>query len=168
MQIMLNVAGNSIKFTKEGHISIAASIARPDLSRDPYLHPVPSDGSFYLVVQVKDTGCGIRPEDMAHTFRKFAHGENATTKLHNGNGLGLALSRRFVGLMQGDIWLESEGVGKGCTATFFVKLGTPKKPNANPRRMMPPLQPSQGADALSISIRDGDSRAPRARYQSIA
>lgn len=55
MQIMLNVAGNSIKFTKEGHISIAASIARPDSLRDPYasnLHPVPSDGSFYLVVQV--------------------------------------------------------------------------------------------------------------------
>ncbi|XP_044965682.1 probable ethylene response sensor 2 isoform X3 [Hordeum vulgare subsp. vulgare] len=177
MQIMLNVAGNSIKFTKEGHVSIAASIARPDSLRDPYasnLHPVPSDGSFYLVVQVKDTGCGIRPEDMAHTFRKFAHGENATTKIHNGNGLGLALSRRFVDLMQGDIWLESEGVAKGCTATFFVKLSTPKKPNANanPRRMMAPLQPSKGAggpgaDALSILTRDGDSRGPRARYQSI-
>lgn len=178
MQILLNIAGNSIKFTKEGHISITASIARPDSLRDPYapnVHPVPSDGSFYLVVQVKDTGRGIIPEDMAHNFRKFAHTENATAKRHTGNGLGLALSRRFVSLMQGDIWLESEGKGKGCTATFFVRLGTPsRKPNANPRRMMPsPLQPNQGgrgpgADAHSISIMDGDTRVPRARYQSIA
>lgn len=55
MQIILNVAGNSIKFTKEGHISITASIARPDSLRDPYapdFHPVLSYGSFYLVVQV--------------------------------------------------------------------------------------------------------------------
>lgn len=178
MQILLNIAGNSIKFTKEGHISITASIARPDSLRDPYapnVHPVPSDGSFYLVVQVKDTGRGIIPEDMAHNFRKFAHTENATAKRHTGNGLGLALSRRFVSLMQGDIWLESEGKGKGCTVTFFVRLGTPsRKPNANPRRMMPsPLQPNQGgrgpgAYAHSISIMDGDTRVPRARYQSIA
>lgn len=178
MQILLNIAGNSIKFTKEGHISITASIARPDSLRDPYapnVHPVPSDGSFYLVVQVKDTGRGIIPEDMAHNFRKFAHTENATAKRHTGNGLGLALSRRFVSLMQGDIWLESEGKGKGCTVTFFVRLGTPsRKPNANPRRMMPShLQPNQGgrgpgADAHSISIMDSDTRVPRARYQSIA
>jgi len=175
MQVMLNIAGNSIKFTKEGHISISASIARPDSLRDPYapnLHQVPSDGSFYLVVQVKDTGCGIIPEDMAHTFSKFAHSENATTKCHNGSGLGLALSRRFVGLMQGDIWLESEGKGKGCAATFFVRLGTPRKPNANHRRMMQPSQGGRGspggADAHSISIMDGDAGVPRARYQSIA
>lgn len=55
MQIILNVAGNSIKFTKEGHISITASIARPDSLMDPYapdFRPVLSDGSFYLAVQV--------------------------------------------------------------------------------------------------------------------
>jgi ethylene receptor len=49
MQIILNVAGNSVKFTKEGHISISASIAR---TYAPDLHPVLSDGSFYLAVQV--------------------------------------------------------------------------------------------------------------------
>ena len=55
MQIILNVAGNSVKFTKEGHVSISASIARSDSLRDPYapdFHPVLSDGSFYLAVQV--------------------------------------------------------------------------------------------------------------------
>lgn len=172
MQIILNVAGNSIKFTKEGHVSITASMARPDALRGPHepdYHPVVSDGFFYLAVQVKDTGCGISPQDMPHTFRKFAHPENAG-KWNSGSGLGLALSRRFVSLMEGNIWLESEGVGKGCTAMFFVKLGMPEKPNANLRRMAPhPLQPNQGAggpDALSISIMDSNPRVPRVRYQS--
>ena len=48
-----------------------------------------------IMVQVKDTGCGISPQDMPHTFTKFAHPQNGTNKLHNGNGLGLALSRRY-------------------------------------------------------------------------
>jgi ethylene receptor len=55
MQIILNVVGNSVKFTMEGHISITASIANPDSLRDPYppnFHPGLSDGSFYLDVQV--------------------------------------------------------------------------------------------------------------------
>jgi ethylene receptor len=50
------------------------------------------------MLQVKDTGCGISPQDMPHTFTKFAHPQNATNKVQNGNGLGLALSRRLVKL----------------------------------------------------------------------
>ncbi|KAG2616503.1 probable ethylene response sensor 2 isoform X1 [Panicum virgatum] len=155
MQTILNVAGNSVKFTNEGYISITASIARPDSLRDPHapdFHPVLSDGSFYLAVQVKDTGCGISPQDMPHTFAKFAHPQNATMKSHGGNGLGLALSRRFVALMQGNIWLESEGAGKGCTTTFFVKLGLSDKPNANLRRIASPVQPRQGTASPDTSL----------------
>lgn len=157
------------------------------------------------MLQVKDTGCGISPQDMPHTFTKFAHPQNATNKLPGGDGLGLALSRRyiwkdlfhmcfpskklisnsnmstfrfwcflamkseniqsmlifdifafsgafrFVTLMQGNIWLESEGAGKGCTVTFFVKLGLSDKPNANLRRIGHPVQPKQGADTSSIA-----------------
>jgi hypothetical protein len=106
-----------------------------------------------------------------HSFSPWNHVSTVLTECL----LSPFRSIRFVSLMQGDIWLESEGKGKGCTATFFVRLGTPsRKPNANPRRMMPsPLQPNQGgrgpgADAHSISIMDGDTRVPRARYQSIA
>jgi ethylene receptor len=140
---------------------------------------------------------------MPHAFTKFAHPQNATNKLCRGNGLGLALSRRytwkdffsyllyqkliyctfvlsslenicspmliyyvfafsgtfrFVTLMQGNIWLESEGAGKGCTATFFVKLGlSDNKPNANLRRIAPPAQLKQGAagpDTSSIANSD--------------
>ncbi|KAL6607811.1 hypothetical protein ACP70R_040874 [Stipagrostis hirtigluma subsp. patula] len=170
MQIILNVAGNSVKFTKEGHISIAASIARPDSLRDPHapdFHPVLSDGSFYLAMQVKDTGCGINPQDIPHTFTKFAHSQNATSKWHRGNGLGLALCRRFVDLMQGNIWLESEGAGKGCTVTFFVKLGICEKPNANLLRIAPPAQPKQGTAGPDASIVDGDMEVLPICYQSV-
>nr|AAQ13533.1 ethylene receptor homolog [Musa acuminata AAA Group] len=126
MQTILNVAGNAVKFTKEGHISITASVARSDSSRDPRapeFSPVTSDRHFDLRVQIKDTGCGISPQDLPHIFTKFAHSRNSANKASNGSGLGLAICRRFVSRMEGQIWLESEGIGKGCTATFIVKLG---------------------------------------------
>ena len=59
---------------------------------------------------------------------------------------------RFVALMQGNIWLESEGAGKGCTTTFFVKLGLSDKPNANLRRIASPVQPRQGTASPDTSL----------------
>lgn len=55
IQTLLNVTGNAVKFTKEGHISIEASVAKPEYARDcdpPEMFPMPSDGQFYLRVQV--------------------------------------------------------------------------------------------------------------------
>ncbi|KAJ4768113.1 Ethylene receptor [Rhynchospora pubera] len=118
VQILLNVVGNAIKFTKEGQVHITASVTRSGLLLDqfvPGFYPVYSDKHFYLYVQVKDTGCGIAPPDLSHVFNRFTLG--------HGTGLGLAICKRFVSLMEGHIWLESEGAGKGCTATFLVKLG---------------------------------------------
>lgn len=57
MQTILNVAGNAVKFTKEGYISIVASVAKPESSRDwrpPEFYPASTDGHFYLRVQVND------------------------------------------------------------------------------------------------------------------
>ncbi|XP_074568180.1 putative ethylene response sensor 1 [Curcuma longa] len=125
MQIILNVAGIAIKFTKEGHISITASIARADYLRDfrtADFYPVACDGHFYLRVQVKDTGCGISSQELPYIFTKFAQSRNVASQSYNGSGVGLAICKRYVNLMQGHIWLESEGLGKGCTATFLVKL----------------------------------------------
>ncbi|KAK8950613.1 Ethylene receptor [Platanthera guangdongensis] len=126
MQTMINVVGNAVKFTKEGGISVTATVAKPDSSIDPPapgFYPFSSDGHFYLRVQVKDTGCGISPQDLPHLFTKFAHSQNGAIKNYNGTGLGLAICKRFVNLMKGQIWLESEGIGKGCTATFTVRFG---------------------------------------------
>ncbi|CAI9102880.1 OLC1v1001244C2 [Oldenlandia corymbosa var. corymbosa] len=127
MQVLLNVVGNAVKFSKEGGISISASVAKSESLRDPRapdFFPVPSDHHFYLRVQVKDTGSGINPQDIPKLFTKFAQSQSLATRNAGGSGLGLAISKRFVNLMEGHIWLDSEGLGKGCTAVFMVKLGT--------------------------------------------
>ncbi|CAK8575240.1 unnamed protein product [Lathyrus sativus] len=131
MQTLLNVVGNAVKFSKEGSISITAFVAKPESFRDirfPDFLPVPSDGHFYLRVQVKDSGSGVNPQDIPKLFTKFAQNQLATRN-PVGNGLGLAICRRFVNLMEGHIWIESEGIGKGCTVSFIVKLGIPDRSN---------------------------------------
>lgn len=131
MQTLLNVVGNAIKFTKDGYVSIEASIAKSEYLRDwisPEWSPVLTDGLFYLLVQVKDSGCGIPPQDFPHLFTKFSESQNGSVK-SKGAGLGLGICKRFVNLMGGNIWIESEGLGKGSTVSFIVKLGLYKSPN---------------------------------------
>ncbi|KAM0951162.1 putative histidine kinase [Dioscorea sansibarensis] len=159
MQTLLNVAGNAVKFTKEGYISITASVPKPDSFRDtraPEFYPVAPDGHFYLRVQVRDTGCGISPQDLPHIFTKFVHTQNGASKGNSGSGLGLAICKRFINLMDGQIWLESEGGGKGCTATFIIKLGIYEDPNGYSQQLVPINKPSHG---------DPDFSGPRAPFK---
>ncbi|KAF6169062.1 hypothetical protein GIB67_038559 [Kingdonia uniflora] len=100
MQTILNVVGNAVKFSKEGSISVS----------------------------VKDSGPGISPQDIPKLFNKFADSQSLVSKNSCGKGLGLEISKRFLSLMEGHIWIESEGLGKGCTATFLVKLGIAERP----------------------------------------
>lgn len=132
MQIILNVVGNAVKFTKEGYVSVEASIAKPEYSRywgTPEFCPVSSEGHFYLLVQVKDSGCGVTPQDLPLLFTKFSESQTAPARGNAGAGLGLAICKRFVNLMGGHIWIESEGIGKGSTVAFIVKLGICNNPN---------------------------------------
>ncbi|KAK7277780.1 hypothetical protein RJT34_22797 [Clitoria ternatea] len=126
LQILLNIVGNAVKFTKEGYVSIRASVAKPESLQDwrpPEFYPASSDGHFYMRVQIKDSGCGILPQDIPHFFTKFAYSRSGPTRSSSSVGLGLALCRRFVNLMGGHIWIESEGLDKGTTVIFIVKLG---------------------------------------------
>lgn len=129
MQVLLNVVGNAVKFSKEGSILISAVVAKSEFLRDsqaPDFFPALTEKNFYLRVQVKDTGMGINPQDLPKIFSKFAENQSLTsTKNSGGSGLGLAICKRFVNLMEGQIWIESEGLGKGATAIFVVKLGIP-------------------------------------------
>ncbi|KAI3871672.1 hypothetical protein MKW92_018641 [Papaver armeniacum] len=126
MQTFLNILGNAVRFTKEGYVTAVASVAKPESLRDwrvPEFYPISIDGHFYLRVQVKDSGNGITLQDIPHIFTKFTDSRSGTNRSNEGAGLGLALCKRFVNLMDGHIWIESEGIDKGSTATFIVKLG---------------------------------------------
>lgn len=96
-----NLFSNAVKFTDlNGKISLSLK----------------TEGEF-AVVQVSDTGCGIPPEVGKHIFEKFYQGD--TSHAMQGNGLGLALVKRVVDIVGGDISVSSE-VGKG--STFVVRL----------------------------------------------
>ncbi|KAF6172131.1 hypothetical protein GIB67_029549 [Kingdonia uniflora] len=131
MQTILNVSGNAVKFLKEGSISVSVSVAKLESLRDARalnFSPMPSDNHIYLQVQVMDSGSGISSQDIPKLFNKFVDKQSLACKNSCGKGLGLAISKRFLSLMEGYIWIESEGHGKGCTARFLVKLGIAERP----------------------------------------
>ena len=103
-QVVLNLLSNAIKFTPEGgRIEVRA---------------VPVDG--LVEISVSDTGVGIAPEDQEAIFEEFKQVGTAAKKVE-GTGLGLALSRKFIELHGGRIWVQSE-VGVGSTFTFTIPI----------------------------------------------
>jgi len=116
-QILINLAGNAVKFTDAGGLTI-------DARRD-------AEG---LSVAVTDTGVGIRPDDLARLFEPFRQLDDGLTRRHEGTGLGLAICRKLSRMLGGDIDAASEwGVG----STFRLRLpdpaGTPAATPGTPR-----------------------------------
>ncbi|KAB5563816.1 hypothetical protein DKX38_003870 [Salix brachista] len=158
MQTTLNVVGNAVKFSKEGSISITAFVAKSESLRDcraPDFFPVTSDDHFYLRVQVKDSGQGINPQEIPKLFTKFAQTQTLATRNSSGSGLGLAICKRFVNLMEGHIWIESEGLGKGCTVIFIVKLRIPERSNESKSPLLPKANHGQSSfPGLKVLVLD--------------
>jgi len=109
-QILINICGNAVKFTETGYVQLKIST---------------SGGS--LIFKIKDTGIGIRQEDMPKIFTAFEQVDKALNRSVVGTGLGLALSRTFVEMMGGEIGIDSE-YGKGTTFTVAIPivLGSPE------------------------------------------
>jgi signal transduction histidine kinase len=103
-QVLLNLAGNAIKFTDEGEVSIEARI---------------SDGAF--VVSVSDTGPGISDADQQTIFEEFQQADSSSTRKKGGTGLGLSISRRIVELHGGRLWVKSTP-GDGSTFSFTLPI----------------------------------------------
>ncbi len=104
-QILLNLLSNAVKFTPEGgRVEVKAVMA---------------DGS--VEISVNDTGVGIAPEDQEAVFEEFRQVGSQYTQKREGTGLGLTLTKKFVEIHGGKIWVESE-VGKGSTFTFSLPI----------------------------------------------
>jgi len=108
-QILINLAGNAIKFTKEGHVSVKAA----------RLHSPSNEVAIRFAVM--DTGVGIPPEKHKQIFDAFAQADSSTTREFGGTGLGLSISARLVKLMGGEIGLHST-IGKGSEFSFTARF----------------------------------------------
>ena len=109
-QILANLLGNAIKFTRHGGIVLRVE---PDSD---------SEEPGGLRFAISDTGIGIPRDKHDVIFERFTQADGSSTREYGGNGLGLAISKQLVDLMSGRLWMESE-VGKGTTFYFTVRLG---------------------------------------------
>jgi signal transduction histidine kinase/DNA-binding response OmpR family regulator len=109
-QVLLNLAGNALKFTSQGEVGIRVSVEKV------------SESGVQLHVAVCDTGVGIPTDKQRRLFQPFEQADSSTTRRYGGTGLGLAISARIVQLMGGVIWMESTP-HKGSTFHFTSEFG---------------------------------------------
>jgi len=121
-QVLLNLVSNAAKFTDRGFIRVEARV----------------EGDF-VVISVSDSGIGIPPEKLPHIFEAFTQVDASPSRKYGGTGLGLTISKSFVELHGGRIWVESE-VGKGSTFTFTLPIQGPSqvRAEAGPAEEAPP------------------------------
>ncbi len=108
-QVMINFCTNAIKYTDEGYIEMRVSVARTD------------ENTGIFAFKVKDTGIGIKSEDLHKLFKSYTQVDTTVNHHKEGTGLGLAISRQLVELMDGAVHVTSE-YGKGSEFSFFVPV----------------------------------------------
>jgi len=117
-QVLLNLAGNALKFTEHGEVVLA--LTRVDAA----------GGQARIRFEVSDTGIGIDSTKLEHIFAGFSQAEQSTSRRYGGTGLGLAISRKLVALMGGELRVDSR-VGEGSRFHFELRLAeAPAEPHA--------------------------------------
>ena len=113
-QILVNLAGNALKFTGNDAGKTGRVLIRADLG-------AASDDEIQVVLRVEDNGIGMSPKIQARLFQPFSQGESTTTRRFGGTGLGLTICRRLVDMMDGQIEMSSQE-GKGSVFTVRLPL----------------------------------------------
>ena len=108
-QVLVNLMGNSAKFTKKGELELAILIDEE------------TDEDILLHACIRDTGIGIPADKLESIFEAFRQADGSTTREYGGTGLGLTICRKIAGLMGGQVWAESQ-IGVGSTFHFTARL----------------------------------------------
>jgi len=111
-QILLNLIGNSIKFTERGRVEL---VVRSSTSNQ--------DQQVRIDFEIKDTGIGITDDQLKNLFHPFTQADSSMTRRFGGSGLGLVLSKRLAEAMGGSLLLKSSRPGEGSTFVFYIVAG---------------------------------------------
>ena len=140
-QILVNLINNAIKFTNKGGIILRLWL------------PQTFKNNLMLAFEVEDTGCGIAENDLENVFQTFVQ-TSSGLKSEEGAGLGLAISRQFIQLMEGDIHVEST-LNKGAIFKFNIVVNQPQVTIVQPKKLkIVSLEPNQSC--YNILIVDDD------------
>lgn len=140
-QILINLAGNAIKFTERGGVGVSLHFARSGTGGE-------------VVLAVADTGPGIPEERLPILFEEFEQGDGSASRSHEGTGLGLAITRRLVTRMGGRIEAESR-VGRGSTFRVLLPLAAVAGVEGGGRAPLPSLSPRR-----CLIVADSPFQAP--------
>jgi two-component system, sensor histidine kinase and response regulator len=143
-QVLLNLAGNAVKFTDEGEVVVRVGLDK-ETGRQGDKEEEESDGSVSLSpglpvslsFEVRDTGIGIPSDQQERIFHAFEQEDTSTTRKYGGTGLGLTIAARLVALMGGQISVDS-APGRGSTFAFTARFSRPPHP-PEPGPAPPPL-----------------------------
>jgi len=149
-RVVLNLAGNAVKFTQHGEVVLRVSVASRSAQR------------VTLRFSVTDTGIGIAPQDQQRIFEAFAQADSSTTRRYGGTGLGLAISTQLVELMGGRVSVESEP-GRGSTFDFTVPFEVQQ-----PRNGKEPEAARQKLRGLPVLVVDDNATNRRIMEEMVA
>ncbi len=148
-QVLVNLLGNALKFTKEGEVILRTEVREEDAA------------SVSLRFEVVDTGIGISAEAKSRIFNAFSQADDSTTRQYGGTGLGLAICKQLIHMMQGEIGVESE-VGSGSTFWFTLRL-----PKADPELHQKPVA-RRGLEGTRVLVVDDSATIRGTLHQILA